>query len=490
MSQYSSQQAEYLAAIVEDANEAIVGKDLNGIITVWNRGAERLFGYSKEEMIGKPIRVLIPDDRLAEEESILGRIRAGEQIQEFDTVRLVKGGRPIEVSVSISPIRNRLGKLIGASKTARDISERKQIEQSRWKFMEASPVAMLVVDPDGKIALTNKESERLFGYQREELIGCPVEVVVPPRLRHMHQDFRSSFMASPTARAMGAGRDLYAVKKDGSEVPVEIGLTPVMTAKGLLVMASIVDITLRKSAEAKLIRQQRDLERSNHDLEQFAYVASHDLQEPLRAVAGCVQLLQKHYRNRLDARADEFIAHTVDGCKRMQSLIEDLLTFSRIGRRQEASGQVDCAKALSVALRNVSCSVDQSRAKISFDPLPPVLAETSEVIMLLQNLVGNAIKFRIPGTVPRIHVAAAVCQGEVVFTVMDNGIGIAPEHQERIFGVFQRLHTVREYPGTGIGLALCKRIVERHGGRIWVESSLGNGTAFHFTLPAVPKEAP
>lgn len=490
MKQAFSAQAEYIAAALEDANEAIVAKDLNGIVTIWNRGATQLFGYSKEEMIGKSIKILIPPDRIAEEESILGKIRSGERVQPFDTVRLRKGGQPIEVSVSVSPILDHEGNLIGATKTAHDITEKRRFEQTRWKFVEASPVAMLLVDQAGRVTLTNSQCERLFGYPRKELIGCSVDVLLPGRLRHMHRDYRVSFMVDPQARAMGAGRDLRAVRKDGREIPVEIGLTPIKTEQGVLIMASIVDITLRKASELKLRSQQQALERSNRDLEQFAYVASHDLQEPLRAVAGCVQLLQKRYQGQIDERADQFIAHAVDGCKRMQTLIDDLLTFSRVGRNEDAPGPVDCEEALHEALRNLSSTIATSRAEISSDPIPPVRAEMSQMIMLFQNLVGNAIKFRKPGKIARIHIGAIDDGGQTHFTVGDQGIGIAPEHQDRIFGVFQRLHTAREYPGTGIGLAICKRIVERNGGRIWVESSPGQGTVFHFTLPRTKEEAP
>jgi PAS domain S-box-containing protein len=484
MSLVANLQTEYLAAIVESATDAIVGKDLRGIVTVWNGGAANVFGYSREEMIGKSIMTLIPPDRQQEEKEILDRIRRGEVVLHFDTVRLRKGGEPIHVSITVSPIRNGEGRIIGASKTVRDISERKRAEEYSWLIIEAAPVAMMVVGENGSVVLVNAQTEKLFGYERRELVGRKVDLLLPQSIRDRHEHLREGFMANPQARAMGAGRDLFALRKDGTEFPVEIGLTPVRTSEGMSVVTSIIDITERKRAENTLVRQREEVERSNKDLEQFAYIASHDLQEPLRSVAGCVQLLKKYYQDRLDERAEEFITHSVDGCKRMQRLIDDLLEFSRIGRLDGPRRTVNTAETLAAALKNLAVSIEESQAQISSDELPEVIGESSQMVLLFQNLVGNAIKFRKPGEPPSVHISARR-EGEWVnFSVRDGGIGIDPKHFVRIFGVFQRLHTRREYPGTGIGLAMCNRVIERHGGRIWVDSEAGGGATFHFTLPA------
>lgn len=483
-------QTEYLAAIVESATDAIVGKDLNGIVTVWNSGATNVFGYSKEEMVGKSILALIPPERQQEEKEILDRVRRGEAVFHFDTVRLRKGGQPIHVSITVSPIRDQEGRVIGSSKTVRDISAKMRAEEHSRLVLEAAPVAMIVVDRAGCITLVNAQTERLFGYERRELIGGKVDQLLPQSVRARHEHLREGFMIDPQTRAMGAGRDLFALRKNGTEFPVEIGLTPMRTGEGIFVVASIIDITERKRTENILTRQRVEMERSNKDLEQFAYVASHDLQEPLRSVAGCVQLLRKYYQARLDERADQFIAYSVDGCTRMQSLIDDLLTFSRIGRLEGPVRSVHCSQALATAIKNLSGAIEESGAEISTDELPIVSGEASQLIMLFQNLVGNAIKFRKPGECPRIHVGAGRDGAWESFSVRDGGIGIEPKYFDRIFGVFQRLHSRSEYPGTGIGLAVCNRIVERHGGRIWVESGPGQGTTFHFTLPASNGEGP
>jgi PAS domain S-box-containing protein len=266
---------------------------------------------------------------------------------------------------------------------------------------------------------------------------------------------------------------------------------------------TVQDITERKQAEQRLAQYAQELERSNRELEQFAYVASHDLQEPLRMVSSFTQLLARRYRGKLDADADEFIAFAVDGANRMQRLINDLLLYSRVGTRGKPFEPTDCHAVLGQVRANLSAAIAESGALVTNDELPTVVADESQLVQLLQNLIGNAIKFRKPDEPPRVHVSATLTsspsppmagggeggrgvgsQGHFwLFSVRDNGIGIDSKYYERIFVIFQQLHGKEKYPGTGIGLSICKRIVERHGGRIWVESALGEGSTFYFTLP-------
>jgi PAS domain S-box-containing protein len=248
------------------------------------------------------------------------------------------------------------------------------------------------------------------------------------------------------------------------------------------VLVSMLDITERKRAEERLKRI-LDLERSNTELEQFAYVASHDLQEPLRMVSSYVQLLERRYKGQFDKDADEFIAYAVDGVKRMRTLINDLLTYSRVSTRGKAFETVDCRDALEEALANLKFAIEENEGVITYDALPTVTADRVQLVQLFQNLISNSIKFRQPDERPTVHVAAERKGDEWILSVRDNGIGIEPQYWERIFLIFQRLHSRDRYPGTGIGLAVCKRIVERHGGRIWARSAPGSGTTFFFTIP-------
>ena len=358
-----------------------------------------------------------------------------------------------------------------------ELAARRQADTRFRAVVESAPSGMVMIDRAGNIILVNREIERLFGHTREELLGQPIELLVPHRLRERHPGHRTDFFANPQTRAMGAGRDLYGVRKDGTEVPVEIGLNPIETDDGTFVLASVVDITERKRAE-------NELRRSNEELERFAYVASHDLQEPLRMVGSYVQLLGKRYKGKLDADADEFIGYALDGALRMQRLIEDLLAFSRAGTRGGALVPTDANAVLDRALASLKLAIDETRASVTHDPLPTVSADPGQLEHVFLNLVSNALKFR-GAESARVHVAAARDDREWRFSIRDNGIGIDRQYFERIFVIFQRLHGKNDYPGTGIGLAITKRIVERHGGRIWVESEPGRGSTFLFTLPGV-----
>jgi PAS domain S-box-containing protein len=345
---------------------------------------------------------------------------------------------------------------------------------------ESSPSGMVMVDRDGTVILVNREIERLFGYAREGLLGRSIDTLVPQILRAAHPESRAAFIAYPQIRAMGAGRELLGRRRDGSEVSVEIGLNPVETDDGLCVLASVVDLSARKRAE-------EELRRSNEELEQFASVASHELREPLRTVASYVELLERRYGDKLDSAATEFIAIAVDGAKRMQRMVDDLLSYSRVGSRGGEMVPTDSGVAFDTAIKNLGAAIAETEARVEHSALPVVRADASQLQRLFTNLIGNAVKFR--GTErPLVRIAAARDGAFWRFTVTDNGIGIDPKDSERIFVIFQRLHLREEYPGTGIGLAICRKIVERHGGRIWVESRSGSGSTFVFTLPAGPEQ--
>ncbi|MCR4336893.1 MAG: PAS domain S-box protein [Candidatus Omnitrophica bacterium] len=595
-------------AIIESSQEAIIGQTLEGAVTTWNPGAEELYGYSYEEIIGKSINLLIAPHGKAQWKKFLEALKDGQAIKNAEMIHQKKSGQQVHVALTISPIKDEMGHLIGASIIVRDITvfkqaeyilrerekwfrtliensvdllmqidpngvilytspsvktllgysveerlgknifelihpddveniksllkeilqktmsltgecrvrhkngswrwmegtgsnflqessiealvinchditERKQAEERFQRVVEFSPHAMIMVDRQGKIVLINKMAEQLFSYLREELIGQSIEFLVPQSVRSKHQEYREAFIRNPEPRPMGAGRDLYGLRKDGTEVPVEIGLTPVEIMGEIFVLASIVDITERKKTEERIQRYTQALQESNKQLEQFAFVASHDLQEPLRIVSSYVQLWAKKNKEHVDATTGKYIHYIINNVGRMQDMIQGLLMYSRLGK--EASYQdVDMNRIFSQAVENLDLMIKKYQAKITCEELPWVWGNPLQLTQLFQNLISNAIKY-CKDQEPQIRVSAKLQNVDWLFSIQDNGIGIEPQYQEQIFEIFRRLHTREEYPGTGIGLAICKKIVETHRGKIWVESQPGKGSTFFFTLPKI-----
>ena len=386
------------------------------------------------------------------------------------------------------------------------IDERQQSMQWFEAAVEAVPIAILLVDSRGQIVFVNAEAERQFCFERGELVGQSIELLVTREYRAEHARQRSEFHTRPETRRMGVGRDLSARRRDGSEFPAEIGLTPLEIEGAAFVVVAVVDITARKELEsiqkklneelerrvaertAELARANEALEQSNLELRHFAYIASHDLQTPLRGINGFAQLLQEDYRGRLDPTADDYLERIVLESTRMKSLITDLLTYSRVESRARPFQPTDLNRVADEVIGLLAPSIEDSNGRVTRDDLPVVAGDASQLIHLLQNLIENGLKYH-GEEPPHVHVRAVQDGGEWIISVRDNGIGIAPEHHERIFDVFRRLHTQEEYPGTGIGLAVCRRIVARHGGRIWLQSRVGEGSEFLFTLTDQERDA-
>jgi PAS domain S-box-containing protein len=463
---------------------AIFRLDPHGTVVSWNAGAERIKGYKADEIIGQNFsRFYLQkdiDQGKPEEELRIATVSGRSEIEHW---RVRKDGSQFLANTVITAARNSSGTLLGFSEISRDITKRKETEARYRGLLEAAPDAMVVVNQGGKIVLLNVQAEKQFGYHRDELIGQKVKNIIPEGFAERLIADGTRTAADALAQQMGAGIELTGKRKDGSEFPIEIMLSPLESAEGILVTAAIRDITERKRSEEHLVKTVGELKRSNDELEQFAYVASHDLQEPLRMVASYTQLLAKRYKGRLDSDADEFIAYAVDGSSRMQGLIQDLLAYSRAGTNGKILHEISSENALKKALTNLRATIEESGAIVTHDLLPAITTDDWQLAQVFQNLVGNAIKYR-GAEVPHVHVSATKNGGnEWIFSVRDNGMGIDPQYFERIFIIFQRLHGPTEFKGTGIGLAICKKMLARLGGRIWVESQPEKGSTFYFGLP-------
>jgi PAS domain S-box-containing protein len=738
--------------LLESAPDAMVIVNKEGIIELINAQTEKLFGYKREELLGQKVEILIPGRFLGNHghhrESFFSNPKTRSMGAGLELFGRKKDGKEFQVEISLSPLETAEGMLVSAA--IRDISERKKAEEKFRALLDSAPDAMVIVDRSGNIQLVNAQTEKLFEYKKEELIGQKVEILIPQRFLANHPQHRAGFFASPKVRDMGAGLELYGRKKDGKEFPVEISLSPLETEEGILVSAAIRDVTIRKEAEKKIkesermfstlfyespvmkaiaetstgkyiemndafadflerpkkdllgktsvelnmlvrpeerdvildnIRQHgfvrnietqitsrngktrwvstsidkinvngkesfltaaiditarkeaeeslaklnheleqrvrdrtadvfesekryrhlfennpmpmwvidlstlkfldvndaaimhygysrdefmsmtamdirpdedkelfrqmdrpalssaadfnrgvwkhlkkngdiihaeifaheivfdgkrarlilsnditekilaeekienytKQLELSNRELEQFAYVASHDLQEPLRMVASYLQLLERRYKGKLDSDANEFIHYAVDGAVRMKQLINDLLNYSR-ANRVETRSAVNINDALDEVKKNLDPTIKENNASILYENLPVINANRTQMVQLFQNLIGNSIKFRKENEYPVIKISSVAEKSCWNFTVADNGIGIESQYADRVFVIFKQLHDKARYKGTGIGLAIVKKIIEGHGGSIWFTSEPGKGTAFHFTI--------
>lgn len=361
--------------------------------------------------------------------------------------------------------------------------ERLRESEERFRSLfEEAPVAYHEIDRDGIVQRVNHAECTLLGFQGEDILGKPIwQFVTPEEQARSREAIRRKISGEqPLAPFEREYRS-----RDGTQLTLEIHENLIRNHDGEVIgiRSTMLDITERKKAELALAKQAEELARSNAELEQFAYVASHDLQEPLRMVGSYTQLLARRYKGKLGADADDFIHYAVDGANRMQTLINDLLAYSRVLRQGKPMALVSARDIFDTAVQNLHKAIEESGAEVTCGELPVIHGDQTQMIQLFQNLLGNGIKFR-DDRRPEVRVEAERHGEHWRFSISDNGIGVDPQFSERIFVIFQRLHSRSEYPGTGIGLSICKRIVERHGGRIWVESQPGQGSTFQFTLPA------
>ena len=606
-------QESLLAAIVSSSDDAIVSKDVDDVILTWNHGAEKLYGYTEKEAVGQPIALIVPPHLLDEERETHERVLGGERIRHYVTERIAKDGRRLHVSLAISPLRDSDGNTVGVSVVSRDLTAQMHDEARFRGLLEAAPDAVVIVDGTGRIELVNRQTEHLFGYTRDELLGQPVEILVPESFRGRHRGHRTGYFAEPGLRPMGAGLDLLGRRRDGSEFPVEISLSPIETPGGLVVSAAIRDVTQRRRederfrallesapdamvivdhegrivlinrqvehlfgyerddllgqpvevlvpdrfrarhrghrtgyfsgpvmrpmgadldlfglrsddtefpveislspivtdtgtlvaaairdvTERKLVEEhlQHALDREREVADQlrevdalkdeFLSIVSHELRTPLASISGFSELLVEGSRTMDGAKVDLLVDRIFQNATEMGRMIEQLLDYSRLqaGKVKVEIGPLVVRELIATAVEALRSTLDGRRLAVAVPPELQVMADQLAFARVITNLLTNAVKFSPEGSL--IEIAAEARDGVVVVSVRDEGVGVPPEDIEQIFERFYQSPQSRGVKrGTGIGLSIARRYVELQGGRIWAEAR-SPGTAFFFTLPRV-----
>lgn len=498
-----------LAAIVQCSDDAIISKTLDGVITSWNPGAEKLFGYTREEALGQSVLMLLPPERSEEELQILAKIARGEKSYHYETVWVTKDGRRIDVSVDSFPIKDDAGRITGAAKIARDLTQHK-LAQERLRRAEARNTAILQAALDAVITIDresivhdwNAAAERMFGYPRAEAIGRNVDaLIIPSTLLQVYRDGLAQYLILGAGSLIGRPIELTARRANGAELAIELGITPITGSEPPLYTAIIRDISARKASEAEVRRlnaelEQRvrartaELEAANQELESFSYSVSHDLRAPLRHITGFIEMLQARAAPALDEESLRLARSIAESATRMTRLIDALLGFSRLGRADLRKTRVSLAALVRGAQLELRNEIRDRKIEWVRGTLPDVDGDPALLQQVMINLLSNALKYTRPREVARIEVGAKADLREVVCHVRDNGVGFDMRYADKLFGVFQRLHHPAEFEGTGIGLANVRLIVHRHGGRSWAQGTVNEGATFFFSLPVATVPVP
>jgi PAS domain S-box-containing protein len=477
---YNIYELEYLAAIIDSTDDAIISKNLNSVITSWNLGAERMFGYKRDEVIGKSILILIPDDLLQEEGYILSKIMKGEKVEHYETTRVGKNEKEIKVSLTISPIIDDTGVVIGASQIARDITQIREAEAKQAMLaaiIESSEDAIVSKDLNGIVTSWNPAAQRLFGYKPEEMIGQPIYKLFPED--RMDEEPRILERIRKGERVEHF--DTVRRSKDGKLLDISLTISPIKDKTGKITGASKIarDISDRKRQEKLLKDKTEELERSNRELNDFAYIISHDLKAPLRAIGSLASFLQMDYSDKLGPEGVEMLDLMVGRVKRMNNLIEGVLQYSRVGRVRDRKQIIKLNELVEEVKATIS---PPPHISITHDDLPEIIFERVPLQQIVQNLISNAVT-SIDKANGKINVGCSDLGKFYEISVSDNGSGIEERHFEKIFQIFQTLHPRDEMESTGIGLTIVKKTVEYYGGQIRVESKPGEGSTFYFTIP-------
>jgi PAS domain S-box-containing protein len=477
----------------------IVTSDRDGTVLSANRAFLDIIGYTADDLAAGKIRrsELTPPELHALDERAFEQLRTAGVASPWEKQYIHKDGHRVSVLVGAA-IDTASGERVAF---VLDLSERKRAEEAIRRLekereadaklgamLEAAPDAMVIVDPDGRIVLVNAETERLFGYTRDQLLDQPVDLLVPERLRAPHAHHRAGYATSPTGRrAMGAGQQLVGLRRDGTEFPAEIRLSPIPTRDGLLVSSAIRDVTERNAAEQALRAAKDGAEAAYADLEAFSYSVAHDLRAPLRAMSGYSTLLVEDYGDKLDGDGRDRLGRVVDAARRMSEIIDALLSLARLSRTEPRRERVDLTRLAHAVVEQLRAG-DPHRAVdfVAADDLV-VQGDPELLRLVLDNLLGNAWKFTARQPAARVELGRDDTSGTATYFVRDNGAGFDMALADKLFAPFKRLHTAAEFAGTGIGLATVQRIVRRHGGRIWAEGAQARGATFHFTLPSGPR---
>ena len=479
----------HLAAIVQYSEDAILGMTVDGTVTSWNNAAEKMFGFAASEMIGSSIYKIIPPELHEEEGHILDRVKRGQPTQHYETERLTKYGRRLNISLSTSPIRDANGIIIGVAKISRDITARRQAEELKSRLaaiVESSDDAIISKTLEGVITTWNKGAQRMYGYTADEVIGKPITLLMPPE----RVDEEPGIIERLRRGERIEHYETVRLRKNGTRFNVSLTVSPIRDASGKIIGASKIarDITETKRIQEELERRVDErtasLRETTEQLETFCYTIAHDLRSPLRAQQSFASVLLSDYGSQLDDTGRNYLQRIIASAERLDKLVADLLSYSRLSREQLTFTKVDLAKLVVEVSSQLNGELSSGNAKISIGQLHKVNAHAPTLHTVLTNLLTNALKFVAPDATPDVRIFSEQRDSVVRIWVEDNGIGISPENIEKIFGVFQRLHPKNVYPGTGIGLAIVQKAVERMGGRAGVESELDKGSRFWIDLPA------